>query len=129
MKHNVVGLGGVFFKAKDPAALNAWYKQHLGLPAEPWGVQFNINDVLSAKPGAYNVWSAFKETTEYLSPSSKPFMFNFIVDDLHGLLAQLREEGIETTAPPQEGEYGKFCWIMDPEGNKVELWEPPAKAE
>lgn len=122
----VIGLGGVFFKAKDPKALGAWYKEHLGLPVEDWGVVFNMADTVQLKPGAYNVWSPFSEKTDYIQPSEKPFMFNFIVDDLAALTKQLREEGIEVKEHGEESEYGSFAWVMDPEGNKVELWQPPA---
>jgi predicted enzyme related to lactoylglutathione lyase len=121
----VIGLGGVFFKSKDPKALNAWYKKHLGVPAEDWGAMFDIQKVKEKAPGAYNVWSPFKDTTEYIRPSTKDFMFNFIVADLHKLLEELKAEGIEQAGEPQESEYGKFGWILDPEGNKIELWEPP----
>lgn len=121
----VIGFGGVFFKAKDPQALNAWYKEHLGVPAEQWGAMFDIGEVKQMAPGAYNIWAAFKETTDKLAPSTKPFMFNFVVADLHGLLAELKAKGIEQLAEPQDIEYGNFGWIMDPEGNKIELWEPP----
>lgn len=121
----VIGLGGIFFKSKDPKALNEWYKKHLGLPAEEWGVQFETQTLVKESPNAYQVWSAFKESTPYLAPSDKPFMFNFIVDDLHPLLAQLKEEGVTIVKEAEESEFGRFGWIMDPEGNKIELWEPP----
>jgi predicted enzyme related to lactoylglutathione lyase len=122
----VIGFGGVFFKAQDPLALGAWYKEHLGVPAEQWGAMFELNAVLTKAPGAYNIWAPFKETSAKMAPSTKPFMFNFIVADLHGLLAELKAKGIEQIAEPQDDEYGKFGWILDPEGNKIELWQPPA---
>jgi predicted enzyme related to lactoylglutathione lyase len=121
----VIGFGGVFFKAQDPKTLNAWYKEHLGIPAEEWGAMFDLAAVAQKSPGVFNVWSAFKESSDRMAPSTKPFMFNFVVADLPGLLAALKAEGIEPIAEPQDSEYGKFGWIMDPEGNKIELWEPP----
>ena len=122
----VIGFGGVFFKAENPKALNAWYKEHLGVPAEDWGAMFDLGAVSAKSPGACNVWTAFRESTDRMLPSTKPFMFNFIVADLHALLAELKAKGIEQIAEAQDSEYGKFGWIMDPEGNKIELWEPPA---
>ncbi|MFN8355409.1 MAG: VOC family protein [Spirosomataceae bacterium] len=121
----VVGLGGIFFKSKDPQALRAWYSKHLGINAEEWGSQFFWKDVEAEQLQGYNVWSPFKETTSYLSPSEKPYMINFIVADLYALLAALREEGVHVFDKVDDSEYGKFGWILDPEGTKIELWEPP----
>jgi predicted enzyme related to lactoylglutathione lyase len=123
----VIGLGGVFFKSKDPKALNEWYNKHLGLGAESWGAVFQFDRVTSEAPGGYNVWSPFKEDTTYIEPSTKPFMFNFIVADLISLLDVLRSEGVDIVGEMQDSEFGKFGWCMDPEGNKIELWEPPQK--
>jgi predicted enzyme related to lactoylglutathione lyase len=120
----VIGLGGVFFKARDPKALSDWYAQHLGLTFEKFGGVKFLDD--NALPGCI-VWSPFKEETTYFSPSDKPFMFNFRVDDLDALLAQLRGAGVQVDAKVDKSEYGNFGWIMDPEGNRVELWQPPPK--
>jgi predicted enzyme related to lactoylglutathione lyase len=117
----VTGLGGVFFKAKDPKALYEWYRKHLGIEsAEGSGAIFR--DELPA----VNVWSIFPQDTKYFAPSQSNFMFNFRVDNLDELLKALREEGVQVD-DKVEGydDYGKFGWIMDPEGNRVELWEPP----
>lgn len=120
----VTGLGGIFFKARDPAALNAWYRQHLGLDVSEWGgTVFKWAD---DSPTGTTLWTPFKADTGYFAPSEAPFMVNFRVADLHGLLAALRAEGCEVLEKVDESEYGKFGWVMDPEGNKVELWEPPA---
>jgi predicted enzyme related to lactoylglutathione lyase len=120
----VIGIGGIFFKARDPAALAAWYGQHLGLKVEGFGGAMFFDD--PAKPG-YSLWTPFKEDTKYFQPSDKPYMINFRVDDLHALLAALRAAGATVDAKVDESEYGRFGWVMDPEGNRIELWEPPAK--
>jgi predicted enzyme related to lactoylglutathione lyase len=119
----VLGLGGVFFRARDPRALTDWYRRWLGVPAAfPQGASF----LPGALPqGAATVWSAFEEETSYLAPD-RSFMFNLIVDDLDGALAQVVQGGAKLADPVQEHEYGRFGWFIDPEGNKVELWQPPA---
>jgi predicted enzyme related to lactoylglutathione lyase len=121
----VIGLGGVFFKSAQPQVLRSWYHKHLGIAVEDWGSMFNLKQVQEDAPGAYNVWSPFSESTAYFAPSEKPFMFNFIVHELHPLLDKLREEGVSVIEKTEESEFGKFGWILDPEGNKIELWEPP----
>ena len=119
----VTGLGGIFFKSRDPKALAAWYATHLGLPVEDFGgAMFPEN---ATRPG-YVLWSPFPQDTKYFAPSDQPFMINFRVDDLHALLARLRAAGVQVDSKVDESEYGRFGWIMDPEGNRVELWEPPA---
>ena len=119
----VTGLGGIFFKTRDPKALAAWYAQHLGLKIEVFGGAKFGED--AARPGSA-LWMPFAQDTRYFEPSDKPFMVNFRVDDLHALLAALRGAGVQVDAKVDESEYGKFGWIMDPDGNRVELWEPPA---
>lgn len=120
----VTGLGGIFFKARDPAALNAWYGKHLGLDISDWGgAVFRWAD---DSPAGTTLWTPFPADTDHFAPSSAPFMVNFRVADLHGLLAALRAEGCQVLEKVDESEYGKFGWVLDPEGNKVELWEPPA---
>lgn len=123
MTERVTGIGGIFFKAKDPVALSQWYKKHLGIPAENWGAMFDLKKVAEKMPGAYQLWSPFKEDTKYIEPSVKPFMFNFMVADLASLLDVLKEEGVNVLGM-EESEFGKFAWIMDPEQNKIELWQP-----
>jgi len=119
----VVGIGGIFFKARDPKALGAWYARHLGLPLQDFGGAMFTEE---EKRAGYMLRTPFAEGTAYFAPSEKPFMVNFRVDDLHGLLAQLRAAEVQVDEKVDESEYGKFGWVMDPEGNRVELWEPPA---
>ena len=122
----VTGIGGVFFKAKDPKALGDWYRKHLGMNVEDWGgVAFKWSEDSPSGSGT-TIWSPFKADTEYFSPSTAPFMINFRVADLHGLLAALRAEGCDVQDKVEESEYGKFGYVLDPEGNKLELWQPPA---
>jgi len=122
----VTGIGGIFFKSKDPKALCDWYQRHLGVPVEEWGgATFRWTSPENQSGSGTTVWSPFREGTTYFAPSNAPFMINFRVDDLHALLAQLRSEGCVVDAKTEESEFGKFGWVMDPEGNKVELWQPP----
>ena len=123
----VIGLGGPFIKANDPKALAAWYEKHLGISFN--GTAYTVwpfaNTEESKKPG-YNVLSFFKNDADYFAPSEKQIMLNFIVKDLFALLAVLKEERVTIVGEPMDEEYGKFGWILDLEGNKIELWEPPA---
>ncbi len=119
-----LGIGGVFFKARDPEKLGAWYKQWLDLPVEhPYGASMK-HEGLPA--GSCTVWSPFKQDTTYFEPSGQSFMINLIVDDLDGCLARVAESGAEVMSKVEDSEYGRFGWFIDPEGNKVELWQPPA---
>lgn len=120
----VLGLGGVFFKAQDPAKLGAWYKEWLDLPVEPWGAVLPHDDL---PPTAYGVWTPFKADTDYFEPSTAGFMINLVVDDVDGCLARVREGGAQVMEKVEESEFGRFGWFVDPEGNKVELWAPPAE--
>ena len=123
----VTGIGGVFFKARDPKALGAWYRTHLGIGVEDWGgAAFRWKGPDNPDGVGTTVWSPFASDTSYLAPSSAPFMINYRVDDLASLLQALREEGCNVLEKTDDSEYGKFGWVIDPEGNKVELWEPPA---
>ncbi|MGE5666043.1 MAG: VOC family protein [Betaproteobacteria bacterium] len=122
----VTGIGGVFFKAKDPKALAAWYKTHLGIDVEEWGgAAFRWKGPDNPEGIGTTIWSPFAADTSYFSPSTAPFMINYRVEDLHALLAALRAEGVRVEEKVEESEYGKFGWVMDPEGNKLELWQPP----
>src|SRR5579871_1755568 len=109
----VTGLGGFFFKARDPKALAAWYAQHLGLNISDFGGAMFAED---EKRAGFTLWSPFPSDTKYFEPSAKDFMINFRVDDLDALLAQLRGAGVQVDSTVQEYEYGRFGWIMDPEG-------------
>jgi catechol 2,3-dioxygenase-like lactoylglutathione lyase family enzyme len=121
----VTGIGGIFFKAKDPKALGAWYRDHLGMDVGDWGGAIFNWGGLGSEPGM-TIWTAFKSDTTYLEPGTASFMINYRVADLHALLAALRSEGCNVVDRTDESEQGKFGWVIDPEGNKVELWEPPA---
>lgn len=114
----VLGLGGVFFKAQDPAAVRAWYARVLGFEVSDWGGAVFKHP----KVGAAN-WSPFGADTRYFEPSDAPFMVNFIVDDLDGVLAKAAAEGVEPTGR-QDEDMGRFAWLIDPAGVKIELWEP-----
>lgn len=121
----VVGLGGIFFKSDDPKALADWYKEYLQLPVEPWGgAAFYLDDLSSFSRSGYSVWSPVENGNDYLSPSDKNFMFNLIVDDLDGALNQVQRGGAEVIGATEESEFGRFGWFIDPDGNKVELWQP-----
>ncbi|MHA7055622.1 VOC family protein [Aquimarina sp. M1] len=118
----VTGLGGFFFKTKDPKTTKEWYGKHLGLPVDDYGCTFWWKD----KEGndCSTQWSPFKDDTTYFSPSTKEFMMNFRVENLTALLKTLKQEGVTIVGEIEEYEYGKFGWILDPDGNKIELWEP-----
>ncbi|HEY3402250.1 MAG TPA: VOC family protein [Ohtaekwangia sp.] len=121
----VTGIGGIFFKAEDPKKIKSWYAKHLGLSADDYGATFTwFEQNKPDAPPATTVWSPFKNDTTYFAPSEKPFMFNYRVENLRELIAVLKEEGVTVVGEMQEFPYGKFGWIMDPEGNKIELWEP-----
>ncbi|MGD8481445.1 MAG: VOC family protein [Gammaproteobacteria bacterium] len=119
----VIGVGGVFFKTEDPQGLSAWYRDWLGLPIDETygGASFRPDTMPS---GGYTVWAPFQASSTYFGPSTKAYMFNLVVDDLDGALAQVREGGAEIVGEIEEYEYGRFGWFLDPDGNKVELWEP-----
>ncbi len=118
----VIGFGGFFFKARDPKALAAWYAKHLGLKVEDFGgVMFNEDE---SRPGCM-LWSPFSSNTRYFDPSDKPYMVNFRVDNLDELLQQLRSAGVQVDAKVDVSEYGRFGWVIDPEGTRIELWQPP----
>lgn len=123
----VTGIGGIFFQARDPAALRAWYKQHLGIDVQAWGgTAFTWADAAGNPTAGTTVWSIGAADSNHFAPSTSSFMINYRVDDLHALLEALREEGCNVLEKTDDSEFGKFGWVMDPEGNKVELWEPPA---
>ena len=124
----VTGIGGIFFKAKDPGALGAWYRDHLGLDVTEWnGAIFNWSGD-GSEPGM-TIWSPFAADTTYMAPGTSSFMINFRVADLDALIAALKAEGCDVVDKTESSEQGKFGWVIDPEGNKVELWEPPATSE
>jgi len=121
----VTGIGGVFLKCKgDSAALAAWYQEHLGLPLESWGGASLRWPEDKAEDGGLTVWTLADKDSQWFSPSDSAFMINYRVDDLDALLAQLRAADVEVVGGPESHENGKVAWVMDPDGNKVELWEP-----
>ena len=122
----VTGIGGIFFKARDAESLREWYRKHLGLPIAEWGgVGFEGREARPGERQTSTIWSVFGGDTQYFEPSASPFMINYRVDDLDAILAALRAEGCEVDPRTEESEFGRFGWVMDPEGNKLELWEPP----
>ncbi|MBI5838377.1 MAG: VOC family protein [Candidatus Eisenbacteria bacterium] len=127
--NRVTGIGGVFIKARDAVALRAWYQKHLGIDVQSWGgVAFRWHSAEQPNPDGMTVWNVFPAESEYFAPSTAPFMVNYRVENLPALLQALRDEGCDVDAKTEDSEYGKFGWVMDPEGNRVELWEPPAGA-
>jgi predicted enzyme related to lactoylglutathione lyase len=121
----VTGIGGVFLKCRgDSKALAAWYQQHLGLPLETWGGAVLRWAADTGEDGGLTVWSLAGKDSQWFAPSDSAFMINYRVDDMAGLLAKLQAAGIEVLKGPESHENGKFAWIMDPDGNKVELWQP-----
>jgi len=123
----VTGIGGIFFQASDPARLRAWYQAHLGIDVQEWGgAAFSWADAEGRPTPGTTVWSIGTAGGEHFAPGKAPFMVNYRVDDLAALLAALRAEGCNVLDRTDESELGKFGWVIDPEGNKVELWQPPA---
>ncbi|HPE56159.1 MAG TPA: VOC family protein [Bacteroidales bacterium] len=127
-KGKVTGLGGVFFKSNDPEALKKWYEEHLGLPCDQYGHLFTWRKDDSPEQKGYTQFSVFNSDSEYLKPSEKPYMLNFIVDDVKLMVERLQKSGMQVIGEITEYEYGKFAWVMDPDGNKIELWEPVDQA-
>jgi predicted enzyme related to lactoylglutathione lyase len=120
----VTGIGGIFFRARDPKALAAWYSEHLGIKLEDWGgARMLWSDELPAGTGA-TAWSPFPNDTKYFGASGQAFMINYRVDDLDALLAKLAASGAAKAPHRQDDATGHFAWIMDPEGNRLELWQP-----
>ena len=123
----VTGIGGIFFKSSRPDELRAWYKRHLGVDVQAWGgAAFSwVGD--DGKPAAgTTVWTITDAGSDLFAPSTASFMVNYRVADVHGLVRELRAEGCNVLEKVEDTEYGKFAWVIDPDGNKVELWEPPA---
>ena len=122
----VTGIGGIFFLAKDPVALRAWYREHLGIDVQEWGgTAFTWVDAAGDPTQGTTVWSIGAASGDSFAPSTSTFMVNYRVEDLAALLQALREEGCNVLEKTDDSEFGKFGWVLDPEGNKVELWQPP----
>lgn len=120
----VTGIGGIFFKSKDPERSRNWYRKHLGIENGKYGGTFEWRHAKDPDKKGFTAWSIFDEQTTYTEPSTKEFMVNYRVDDLEALLKELRKEGVEVVGEIEDLEYGKFGWILDPDGVKIELWEP-----
>jgi predicted enzyme related to lactoylglutathione lyase len=127
----VIGVGGIFFKSKDGKKLGAWYRKNLGVDVQGWGgAAFSWEEKPASAHQRFTVWSPFAKDTKYFAPSREPYMINFIVDDLDALLKKLRKARVKIDKKGVEAsEYGRFAWVMDPEGRKLELWEPPLKTK
>ena len=120
----VTGIGGIFFKCKDPKMVREWYQTHLGLNTNQYGSVFEWYQGADSTKKGFLQWSPFKETTKYFEPSTKEFMINYRVENLEALVQELKKEGVTVTDTIEKYNYGKFVHIMDIEGNKIELWEP-----
>lgn len=121
----VTGIGGIFFKSPDPKALGAWYRDHLGIDVQSWGAAvFDWHEDTDPARPRCTVWSPFKDDTTYFAPSTARFMINYRVDNLDRMLAQLRAMGDKVDDKVDESEQGRFGWVMDPDGNRIELWQP-----
>jgi len=125
-KGRALGVGGVFFRSRDPAKLGEWYVKHLGFVVESWddtrGTSFAPADM---PPSAFTVWGAFAADTDYFGDSGQAFMINLVVDDLDAALANVEAGGAAVLEEREEHDFGRFGWFVDPDGNRVELWEPP----
>jgi predicted enzyme related to lactoylglutathione lyase len=121
----VIGLGGIFFKTKDRDKVADWYQKHLGIDVKSWGAVFPWRRHDQPEKETYTAWSPFKSGTKYFEPGEQDYMINYQVEDLFGLLEVLKAEGVTVLDETDVSEFGKFGWVIDPEGRKIELWEPP----
>lgn len=124
MTKRVTGIGGIFFKCKDPIAMKQWYGEHLGLQTDDYGTNFEWRQADNPDKKGFSQWSTMSENTKHMEPSKKDFMINYRVENLEWLVEQLRAEGVTICDEIEAFEYGKFVHILDPENNKIELWEP-----
>ena len=120
----VTGIGGIFFKAKDPKASKDWYRKHLGIESNEYGAVFKWTNKENPDKDGSTAWNPFPHDTNYFNPGNQEYMINYRVDDLEALLPLLKEEGVTIAGEMETYEYGKFAWIIDPDGKKIELWEP-----
>jgi predicted enzyme related to lactoylglutathione lyase len=124
----VLGVGGIFFRSTNPGRLGKWYADHLGFDVEAWGDTRGTSFSPSGMPAtAFTVWSAFAADTEYFGDSGQGYMINLVVDDLDEALQNVADGGAQVLEEREEHDFGRFGWFMDPDGNRVELWEPPAE--
>jgi predicted enzyme related to lactoylglutathione lyase len=127
MEKRVVGLGGIFFKSKNPKEIKSWYSKHLGLETDAYGTSFEWRKADNPEEKGFTQWSPMTDETTYFQPSENEFMINYRVENLEKLVEILREEGVNVLDAIETFEYGKFVHILDPEGRKIELWEPHDK--
>src|SRR5262245_57163163 len=120
----VTGIGGIFFKCKDPNKMREWYQKHLGVEANQYGASFEWYEDAEGKKKGLTQWNPFPETTKYFEPSGKDFMINYRVDNLEALVEEFKKEGVTVLDAIESYDYGKFVHILDAEGNKIQLWEP-----
>ncbi len=120
----VTSLGGIFFKCQDPDQMKQWYEKHLGVQTDKYGTSFEWRQADDSEKKGFTAWSPFKADTKYFAPSDSSFMINYRVENLEWLVKELEKEGVTIVDKIEDFEYGKFVHIMDPEGNKIELWEP-----
>ena len=120
----VTGIGGIFFKCKDPNKMNEWYKTNLGFDTKPWGTNFEWREDADPTRKGSTAWSTFPETTKYFEPSARDFMVNYRVNNIEALVDQLKTAGVTIVDEIADSDFGKFVHVVDPEGNKIELWEP-----
>jgi predicted enzyme related to lactoylglutathione lyase len=123
----VTGIGGIFFKCADPKKMNEWYEKHLGIPVADYGTMFQWRELDNPEKTGYTVWSPFPADTKYFDPSKKDFMINYRVENIEALVEELKNAGVKIIDEITDSEYGKFVHILDPEGNSIELFEPPAE--
>jgi predicted enzyme related to lactoylglutathione lyase len=122
----VTGIGGIFIKTADTKRLREWYQKHLGIDIAEWGgTSFQWTGAHNPSGQGSTAWSLFEASSNYFEPSAAPFMVNYRVENVHALVAELRKEGCQVVGNVEESEFGKFGWVVDPDGNKIELWEPP----
>jgi predicted enzyme related to lactoylglutathione lyase len=127
MSH-ITGIGGVFVKSKDAATLKKWYQDKLGIALDDYGASFRFREHDNPENEGYSIWGVFKDDTDYFKPGVQPFMINFRVRDLDGLLKKLKAAGVEQAGKVEDHDYGRFAWVVDPNGTKIELWEQKGPA-
>ncbi|RMH63590.1 MAG: VOC family protein [Calditrichaeota bacterium] len=125
-KGKVIGIGGIFFKSDQPEKLKKWYGEHLGLPIDEYGATFISTKENAPNQPVHMQWSVFPADTDYMKPSAKEFMINYRVEHIEALVDSLKSAGVTIVDAIEEYPYGKFVHILDPDGNKIELWEPPS---
>ncbi len=127
-KGKITGIGGVFFKCKDPSAMRDWYNKSFGMTADHYGMPFVWKKPENPEKNGYTAWNPFEDKSDYFEPSKQKYMINYRVENLEELLEDLKKQGVTVLGEIQKEDYGQFGWVLDPEGNKIELWEPNDEA-